>query len=355
MGRFFVFWIYVSLPIIMPLVLGWRMDRILGDPPSMPHLIVGYGKLIARYEKQLNKPDLSPATLRRRGRLMGLGLTLGSFLVAFVLLGFLYFLFPLLPVLLSVPLIFYCLAGTTLAEEVKQVFAAVEVSLDAGRVQVSRIVGRDTSKLSAQEIRIAALETQAENLNDGVIAPIFYYFVGSVFGIFLGCFLDLSPLVAVVPATALMLCYKMVNTLDSMVGYRSERYLHFGRFSAIQDDVWGWIPARLTAFLLLLVDGKLSLLPFVRRYGSAHLSPNSGYPEAAMAALLNCRFGGPHDYFGKEVYKPYIGETERRVRMADARRAIRLSFRAESLLIILLSLVELLIGLYCVFCYFSFL
>ena len=178
------------------------------------------------------------------------------------------------------------------------VFEAVDESLEKGRTQVGRIVGRDTSELSAQEIRTAALETLAENLSDGVVAPLFWC---ALFG---------------VPG---MLAYKMVNTLDSMIGYRNERYREFGCFAARLDDVANWIPARITALLMAVVAPKMDsqgrkmksfreLLRFVRRHGSQHLSPNSGYPEAALAGILNCRFGGPHNYFGEEVYKPYIGE-----------------------------------------------
>ena len=147
------------------------------------------------------------------------------------------------------------------------VFEAVDRSLEEGRKQVARIVGRDTSELSAQEVRTAALETLAENLSDGVIAPLFWYILLGVPG---------------------MLAYKMVNTLDSMIGYRNERYRDFGCFAARLDDVANYIPARLTAFLMILAfprGGFWNLLKFVGMYGNQHASPNSGYPEAALAAF----------------------------------------------------------------------
>ena len=338
MDNFFAPLLAHSLPAILPLLLAWGLDRLVGDPASFPHLIVGYGKLIAYWDARANRSGLSEVALRWRGCLMGIGLTLGCFLTSVLGLGALYYVSPLFPVLFSIPLIYYCLAGTTLAREVLQVFRSVDLSLDAGRVQVSRIVGRDTSQLSKQEVRIAALETLAENLNDGVIAPIFYYLTGALVGLLLWDGLRLSPLSIVVPATSLMLTYKMVNTLDSMVGYRNTKYVHFGRYSAIQDDVWGWLPARLTALLLLIVGNKLGRMAFVCKYGRAHLSPNSGYPEAAMAALLDCRFGGPHTYFGQEVYKPFIGEHDREVGTSDAEKAIRWNYRAEALCILLVIL-----------------
>lgn len=173
-----------------------------------------------------------------------------------------------LGIALSAVLVFYCLAGTTLIREVKQVFLAADRSLEEGRKQVSRIVGRDTSELTDQEVRIAALETLAENLSDGVIAPLFWYLLLGVPG---------------------MLAYKMVNTLDSMVGYKNERYLQFGCAAAHIDDMANYIPARLTALLMVLSVGRPGLLRFVGKYGNRHASPNSGYPESALAGILNCR------------------------------------------------------------------
>ncbi len=211
-------------------------------------------------------------------------------------------------------LIFFCLAGTTLVREVRQTFRAVDRSLDEGRKQVARIVGRDTAQLSAQEIRTAALETLAENLSDGVVAPLFWLCIGGVPG---------------------MLAYKMVNTLDSMIGYKTERYKDFGCFAARMDDVANYVPARLTALLMVLASGRLRLLKFVVKYGSRHASPNSGYPEAALAGILHCRFGGPHTYFGQLVDKPYIGENERLLTTADMQTAVRISRAAECFAVLL--------------------
>ncbi len=201
------------------------------------------------------------------------------------------------------------------------VFEAVDRSLDEGRKQVARIVGRDTSALSAQEVRTAALETLAENLSDGVIAPLFWYAVLGVPG---------------------MMAYKMVNTLDSMIGYRNERYRQFGCIAARIDDVANYIPARPTALLMILVSGRFSLLGFVGKYGSRHASPNSGYPEAALAGILNCRFGGPHYYFGEEVWKPFIGNNERALTTEDMKKAVCVNRQAEVLMVVLVWLTILL-------------
>ena len=231
------------------------------------------------------------------------------FLVFFVVWG-LKRLIPntMLWLILDTIIIFYCLAGTTLVREVREVFLALDRSLDEGRKQVARIVGRDTSQLSAQEVRTAALETLAENLSDGVIAPLFWFALLGTPG---------------------MLAYKMVNTLDSMVGYRTERYKDFGCWAARIDDVANYIPARLTALLMVIASGKLSLLKFVWKNGSKHASPNSGYPEAALAGILNCRFGGPHYYFGELFDKPYIGENDRELTTQDMHTAVRINRFAE--------------------------
>ena len=305
---------------MISLLVGWLADLLLGDPAWLPHPVVGFGKLIAAGEKRWNKGD----DRRRKGMWMSLGLVIGTFVISALLLIGLYLLGDFigigkwLELAAEAVLIFFCLAGTTLIREVREVFRAVDHSLDDGRKQVARIVGRDTSGLSAQEIRTAALETLAENLNDGVIAPLFWLALLGVPG---------------------MLTYKMINTLDSMIGYRNERYIDFGRFAARLDDAAGWIPARLTAFLMLLVSGKLSLLPFVRKYGPQHLSPNSGWPESALAGILDCRFGGPHDYFGKEVWKPYIGENDRTLTTSDMQRAIRVNRGAEAVMVLITAVV----------------
>ena len=307
----------------LTLLAAWLADRILGDPAWLPHPVVGFGKLIAAGEKRWNRGTHR----RRKGAWMAILLVAGTFIVTFALLLGLRRLGQamgcglLLQRMAEGILIFFCLAGTTLIREVREVFRAVDRSVEAGRERVGRIVGRDTSELTPQEIRTAALETLAENLNDGVVAPLFWLALLGVPG---------------------MMAFKMVNTLDSMIGYRNERYLDFGRFAARLDDVAGWIPARLTAFLMLLVAGRPGKLGWVRRNGRQHLSPNSGHPEAALAAILNCRFGGPHNYFGQEVWKPYIGDNDRQLTTADMQRAVRINQWVEAVMVLLTAAARLL-------------
>ena len=294
---------------IVSLLVGWLLDLLFGDPARLPHPVVWFGKAIAFFEHRLNKGSHR----KLKGALTAVFLIAATYAVGLILNSQ----FPILIFLV----VFYCLAGTTLIREVREVFRAVDRSLEEGRKQVARIVGRDTSELSAQEVRTAALETLAENLSDGVIAPLFWFAILGVPG---------------------MLAYKMVNTLDSMIGYKTERYKDFGCWAAHIDDIANYIPARLTALHMVLphaiLNFKFSIFNFVRKNGRHHASPNSGYPEAALAGILNCRFGGPHYYFGQLFPKPYIGENERLLTTEDMKKAVRINRTAEVLMVIIVAL-----------------
>ena len=298
---------------ILPLLAGWILDLLIGDPQWLPHPVVWFGKAIAACEHKLNRGHHRIA----KGAVVAILLIALVFALTWLVRYWLLSLSSYLLLLFDAVIIFYCLAGTTLIREVREVFYALDRSLEEGRQQVARIVGRDTSELSAQEVRTAALETLAENLSDGVIAPLFWF---SLLG------------------TPGMLAYKMVNTLDSMIGYKTERYKDFGCWAAHIDDVANYIPARLTALLMILASGKLNLLAFVWKNGPRHASPNSGYPEAALAGILNCRFGGPHYYFGQLFDKPYIGENERPLTTADMKKAVRVNRVAEIWMLLLVLL-----------------
>ena len=293
----------IALPHILALLAGWTLDLLLGE-------MISFG------EKRLNRGHHR----KLKGGIMAITLISFVFAATWALLHFASRMTNLqssifnLQFLISAILIFYCLAGTTLVREVRDVFRAVDRSLDEGRKQVARIVGRDTSKLSAQEIRTAALETLAENLSDGVIAPLFWLAVLGVPG---------------------MMAYKMVNTLDSMIGYRTERYRQFGCIAARIDDVANYIPARITALFMVAAGGRLrSGIHFVAKYGHRHASPNSGYPEAALASILDVRFGGPHIYFGELIDKPYIGTNDRPLTTPDMQRAILINSMVEVMAVI---------------------
>lgn len=305
---------------VLEIIIAWLLDLLLGDPAWLPHPIVGFGKWIAWGERHLNRG--------RHRMLKGALFALTSITLVFLLVYALLELFSTINCQLSiincqlstlnfisVVLIFFCLAGHTLRKEVRDVFKAVDRSIEAGRAQVSRIVGRDTSQLTAQEIRTAALETLAENLSDGVVAPLFWLVLLGVPG---------------------MMTYKMINTLDSMIGYKTSRYREFGCWAAHIDDIANYIPARITALLMVMASHlRLEKAAFVLKYGPQHASPNSGWPEAALASILDCQFGGPHNYFGEQVYKPFIGTNPRALTTDDMRRSIRICFVVEVLCVIL--------------------
>jgi len=273
--------------LIAPLIAGYLLDLWLGDPDNWPHPVRVFGNLIANGEKFLNKN-----TGRfLKGMLLATVLTVSSFLFFFYFNYLLLAINKWIFVFINSIFVWYGLANKGLITEGQNVFWKLEKEgLEAGRKQLSRIVGRDTSQLTEQQIRIAVLETMSENLSDGVVAPLFYYAVAGVPG---------------------MMAYKMINTMDSMMGYRNERYQWFGKFAARLDDVANFIPSRLTAALMILVTGSKRGLQFVFKYGNKHKSPNAGYPESALAGILNCRFGGPNVYHGTVVQKPFIGESDR--------------------------------------------
>lgn len=305
---------------IIPVIVGWLADKLLGDPERLPHPVVLFGKLIACGERRLNRGGHR----RLKGALLAIALVALAYAATFGILAAAAGVSSWLKIPIEAVLIFYCLAGTTLIKEVKGVFRALDVSLEQGRKQVARIVGRDTSQLSDNDVRKAALETLAENLSDGVVAPLFWLLLLGTPG---------------------MVAYKMINTLDSMIGYRTERYRRFGTFAARLDDAANYVPARLTALLMVLAATKPRLVAFVARNGKRHASPNSGYPESALAGIIDCRFGGGHYYFNEYIDKPFIGENDRKLTSADMKTAVKINliteFVAVSLVVIIKCLCQI--------------
>ena len=313
------------------LLTGWALDIIFGDPSRLPHPVVYMGRWISMGEHRLNRG--------KRKRLKGAVFAVSSILMTFGIMWLLTealrmltdsydtgWAFPLLSYAVGSLCVFFCLAGKTLRREVRMVFGKLELGLDEGRRQVARIVGRDTQSLSRQEVSTATLETLAENLSDGVIAPLFWFALLGVPG---------------------MMAYKMINPLDSMIGYQNKRYKDFGCWAARIDDIANYLPARLTALLMILAGwgymqfsrshSRRSLayyLQTTRRYSRCHASPNSGWPEAALSSLLDCRFGGPHDYFGELFYKPYIGSNARAITFSDMTSSLHICLAAEIIAVV---------------------
>ena len=303
------------LILILPLPTAYLLDIWLADPETWPHPVRWFGLAIHHGEKTLNKGNYRFIK----------GMVLTVILVCIIFTVF-YFLDNLLWqysylgwFVFNTLFIFWGLANQSLIREAHQVFLKIQQDLDEARQQLARIVGRDTQRLDIQQVRIAALETMAENLSDGVIAPLFYYACLGVPG---------------------MMTYKMINTLDSMIGYRDERYEQFGKFAARLDDVANFLPARLTVFLLALASLNLQALKYAIKYGHYHKSPNAGYPEAAVAGILNCRFGGPNYYKGHLVEKPYIGDHDRLVGNQDFIQASRLNHRSTFILIFVIIVIR---------------
>lgn len=292
-----------------PLALGYALDLALADPEGWPHPVRTYGALIAAGEQRLNAGPYRLA----KGALLAGGLVGGTFL-AFRLLDKLVRRLPApLAVAANGTWVFYGLANTGLVREGRAVFAVLDqAGLAAGRRQLARIVGRDTARLDAQQIRTAVLESLAENLSDGVVAPLCAYALAGVPG---------------------LMAYKMINTLDSMVGYRSPHYEQFGKVAARLDDLANLLPARLTAGLLAALGGSGRAFRFIGKFGDQHKSPNAGYPEAALAGVLDCRFGGPNYYHGQLVPKPYIGDNPRPIAPAEIDRVARLNHAVCAVLV----------------------
>ena len=285
----------------VPLIIGYLLDLIFGDPRKLPHPIVAFGNIIGWCERHFNKGGHK----KRNGCLIAIILPLSTLFLGGLLAWGSWILHPFAYYGIASVFVFYGLANHSLIQEGGEVIRTLEEQgLDAGRKRLSWIVGRDTSQLSPKKIYTAVLETMAENLSDGVVAPLFFYALGGF------------------PA---MMAYKMVNTLDSMIGYKDARYKDFGCCSAHLDDVLNYIPARLTAFLIALSGYRKGIFSFIRKYARQHASPNSGYPESAMAGILDCRFGGPNIYHGILVEKPYIETNNRELSINDYKRAARIN------------------------------
>lgn len=306
--------------VLIPLVAGYVLDLLLGDPRRLPHPVVLFGNLIGWIERKWNKGRCRFL----KGGVVAVVYPLGVLAAGWGVAWCAQAVGVWCSVLVATVFVFYGLANWSLIQEGGEVIRALrEQGLEAGRKRLSWIVGRDTSELTPKEIYTAVLETMAENLSDGVVAPLFYYAIGGF------------------PA---MMAYKMVNTLDSMIGYRDERFRQFGCCAARLDDALNYFPARLTALFMAVVAYRRGLFRFILRNCYMHASPNSGFPESAMAGILDCRFGGAHVYHGLLVEKPYIGDNDREVGYADYLKAVQVNQRVTLLAVVLI------VAIYCL-CY----
>ncbi|MEG1772984.1 MAG: adenosylcobinamide-phosphate synthase CbiB [Clostridia bacterium] len=307
----------------LALLLGFLLDIALGDPRGIPHITVATGKLIAALEKLIRKAI--PKSLKGElfgGTLLVFITLLFSVIVPFSLLFIAYSLSPWVGMLIETLFCWQLLAIKDLKVESMAVYERLKCGdLIGARKAVSMIVGRDTKDLDKTGVIKADIETIAESTSDGIIAPLFYMMIG---GAVFGCL------------------YKAVNTMDSMIGYKNEKYLNFGRTAARLDDFFNFVPARLAALLMLLscyltgLDEK-NALRIYRRDKRKHESPNSAHTEAVCAGALKVRLAGDAYYFGKLHKKPFIGDDMRPVEINDIELANRLML-VTSILMILLAL-----------------
>lgn len=295
-------------------VCGFVLDLVFGDPHALPHPIRLIGTLIAGLEKKLLKLQMRDEKKEfYKGILLVVLVLFSTGAVAALVLVVAYWLHPVAGIVIESVMTYQILATKCLKDESMKVYQSLnEQGLEAGRAAVSMIVGRDTNVLDETGVVKAAVETVAENTSDGVIAPMLYTALG-------------GPVLGFV--------YKAVNTMDSMVGYKNDKYLYFGRAAAKLDDVVNFIPARISAYLMIAaayIGGKAfdekQAYRIYKRDRRNHASPNSAQTESVCAGALGIQLAGDASYFGKVVKKPYIGDAHRAVEREDIVRVNRLMY-----------------------------
>lgn len=326
---------------IFAFIAGFVLDLLIGDPHFIPHPVRLIGSLISFCDKRLNCDagyNISEKKLNlikyKRGMLLAFTVIFATFAISVIIIVAAYSINLYAGVIAEAVMTWQILATKCLRVESMRVYDALRTDgVDAGRRAVSMIVGRDTSVLDAAGVTRAAVETIAENTSDGVIAPMLYTAIG-------------GPVLGFV--------YKAVNTMDSMLGYKNDKYMYFGRFAARLDDVVNFIPARISAYLMIAaafiggrqLDGKNAYRIFKRdRFN--HASPNSAQTESVCAGALRVQLAGDAVYFGKLVKKKYIGDGLREIEYEDIKRANRLmyitAFLCELLSVAVMSLVLILL------------
>lgn len=303
--------------IILLMLGGFILDGIFGDPAWLVHPVVIMGKAITALEKFLRKrlPN-TPEGERLGGRILAMALPVGTLLITGGVCWLFYRISPILGFAIELLWCAQALAAKGLAQESTNVYRElVKGDLPASRRAVSRIVGRDTAELTREGVTKAAVETVAENASDGVIAPLLYMMLGG------------APLALV---------YKAINTMDSMVGYKNEKYLNFGRAAAKLDDAANYLPSRIAALLwiasaALTGNDAKSAWRIWRRDRRKHASPNSAQTESACAGALDVQLAGPATYFGKYCDKPTIGDAVRAIEPGDILRANKMMYTASLL------------------------
>ena len=281
---------------MIQIILGFLLDLIVGDPQNPIHPIRIIGSLCKTVEKFFR--SILKRYLKVAGLLTWILVVFIVFIFNYLLLKVTYRINPSVTMILGSVMIYFCISTKALKiEGLKVVKYVIKDDIEGARKQLSYIVGRDTKNLDKESILKAVVETVAENMSDGVIAPLFYAGIGG------------APLAFL---------YKAVNTMDSMFGYKNDKYIEFGYFPAKLDDVFNYIPARLSGYFIVVVSFILGLdyknsFKIYKRDKNNHSSPNSAHPEAAVAGALNVQLGGPNYYFGKLVEKQTIGDDREKI------------------------------------------
>ncbi|EJP6473952.1 cobalamin biosynthesis protein [Clostridium botulinum] len=305
------------------IIIAVFIDWIIGDPYWFPHPIIYIGKLISFLEKKFRAKVKNEESLKVYGEIIVMIVCLASFLIPFMILQAFKFNFYLYHGL-NILIIWTTLAAKCLHEEaIKIYYALYKENIEDARLKLSYIVGRETKDLIENEIIRADIETVAENASDGIIAPLFYAIIGG------------GPL-------AMM--YKGINTMDSMLGYLNDKYKYIGFFPAKVDDVFNFIPARLTGILMCISSPIVGGNPFksfkiMIRDRKNHKSPNCAYPEGATAAALNIQLGGNNVYFGQVVEKPTIGDKIKELAPIHIKGSIKLMYSSQVLMLIIVGVI----------------
>ena len=294
---------------------AYIVDIIVGDPHRFPHPVVIIGKFVRFLEDKIRRS--SSVDKKKGGIILWFTVVIPVYFITLGIVEGCFFINPLFGAMITILLASLTLATKSLYDESKTVLNALNRgNMEEARKRLSMIVGRDTKDLNGEEILRAVIETISENLSDGIVAPMFYLSLGGL---------------------PLAMAYKAVNTLDSMVGYKNDRYTDIGWFSAKMDDMANLIPARLTGLIIVATSFMLRFnwrdsWRIMRRDGRNHSSPNSGVPEAAVAGSLGIQLGGENRYFGEIVRKPTIGDKIKEIDKRDIKKAWVIMFTSSLLM-----------------------
>ena len=303
------------------ILAAYTLDLIIGDPRWIPHPVIAMGKAISGLEKMIRKKVTTQRGLRYAGFLFPILIVTGAFVLTWALLKFLFYIHPALAIAGEVLLIATTIATKGLRDAGIEVYKYLRAGkLPEARAALGMIVGRDTKQLESSEVVRGTVETVAENIVDAIISPLFFAFLGG------------APLA---------MAYRAVNTLDSMVGYKNEKYKSLGMASARLDDIANFIPARITALLLFASAGVLGLhvknsVRTVKRDARKHPSPNGGYPESAVAGALGIRLGGYNVYHGVRSFRAYMGVPYHEMEASHIRTTIAMMYISSSLFVVIL-------------------